>query len=173
MKTNEYEKLLTPHLDACYALALRLTRRPEEAEDLVQEVCLKGWDRIEQLRDPARIKSWLMTIMMNTFTSLKRHDRHDPIDHSMALDEVEEILATPSSSGLAIAGLSAEEVRRAIDQLPEAMRVPLWLSDVEGYSCREIAELLACPIGTVATRVARARQRLRASLVTLVEQGGR
>ena len=161
------------HIDALYRTALRLTRNPADAEDLVQETYLRAFRFRDRFLAGSNLRAWLFKILSNAAISRFRHLSHETGDRS--LDEMTEFdlnAHTPEGSG----GLreSAEEealnqildvdVRRALEELPEQFRLALLLSDVEGFSYKEIADVLDVPLGTVMSRLFRGRRMLRAKL---------
>jgi RNA polymerase sigma-70 factor (ECF subfamily) len=157
-KIARFEQLVMPHLGAAYNLARWLVRNESEAEDMVQESCLKAFQAFEGFRgDDAR--SWVLTIVRNTcFTSLRKRKAAD-------LTEFDEDLhggaaTSPDPETLRIRLEDAETVHRALDQLPPEYREVLILREMEGLSYRQVAQVIDSPIGTVMSRLARARGRL-------------
>ena len=167
-RRREFEGEALVHLDALYGLALRLTGGDEaRAEDLVQDAMLKAfrsWDRFEI---GTNCRAWLMTILRNTFINEFRRQKARP-----ASVEFEQVAERPSSNSLYEADpegklfhrIIDDEVIRAIDALPEEFRVAVVLADIEGLSYQEVAELMDIPVGTVKSRLFRARQRLQERL---------
>jgi len=150
------------HLDSLYGVALRLTRRPSDAEDLVQETYLKAFRFASSFERGTNLKAWLFTILHNTWRNMLRHGRRDPIevdsetvDRAATTVEHEE---TPEQL-LQRATLDAD-LKAALDALPEAFRTAVWLRDVEELSYAEIAGALDVPIGTVMSRISRGRRLL-------------
>ncbi len=166
-KRRAFEEEALVHLCTLYNVALRLTHEPSDAEDLVQETVVKAyraWDRYER---GTNCRAWLLTILRNTFINefRKRSKRPDPVP----FDTVEEVSAfervqEEDPEGSFFRHLVDEDVRRAIDELPEDFRLPVVLSDVEGLSYAEIAEVLGIPVGTVKSRLFRGRRRLQKRL---------
>jgi len=164
--------------DRLYGTALRLTRNANDAEELVAETVAKAWAKLAELRDRQCFEAWIQRILANTFLSDCRHRRACP---EVALEaEVEgeddepfslfEKLHQPfllwwtDPAESAIAKLLREDIERALDALPDAFRVAVVLVDVQGHSYAEAAELLGVPIGTVRSRLARARTALQRAL---------
>jgi len=150
------------HLDSLYGVALRLTRRPSDADDLVQETYLKAFRFASSFQRGTNLKAWLFTILHNTWRNKLRHDRRDPIevdsetvDRAATTVEHEE---TPEQL-LQCATLDTD-LKAALDALPEAFRTAVWLRDVEELSYAEIAGALDVPIGTVMSRISRGRRLL-------------
>lgn len=163
-----FENNLIAHLDALYTAALRLTKDQQQAEDLVQEASLRAWRKRGQLESQQAIKGWLFKILLNTFINRYRQANREPqiVDVELTEEMLEQI---PGSSGhhpdnpqdALLNQCLDEEIQEAFDQLHTEMRAVVWLSDVEGFRLREIAEMLGCPSGTVASRLFRGRALLR------------
>jgi RNA polymerase sigma-70 factor (ECF subfamily) len=163
-----------PFMSSLYSAALRMTRNPADAEDLVQETYLKAYRGFGGFQEGTNLKAWLYRILTNTYINTYRAKkrRFDETD----LDEVEDLYLYRRLGGLeaAAAGRSAEdelmdwftdaEVKEAIEALPEQFRVAVLLADVEGFSYKEIAEIVDVPIGTVMSRLHRGRKALQKSL---------
>jgi RNA polymerase sigma-70 factor, ECF subfamily len=150
------------YVDSLYGTALRLTRRPADAEDLVQDTYLKAFRSAAQFQRGTNLKAWLFTILHNTFRNMLRHDGRNPVD--VDSDYVEQAPASgPTGHSpeelLTRATLDAD-LQAALDALPDAFRQAVWLRDVEELSYAEIAEVLAVPIGTVMSRISRGRRAL-------------
>jgi RNA polymerase sigma-70 factor (ECF subfamily) len=139
-----------------------LTRRPQDAEDLVQETYLKAFRASAQFQRGTNLKAWLFTILHNTFRNMRRHDVRNPVDVN---SETVELAAdqrgdeqTPEQL-LSRATLD-RDLQEALDGLPEAFRQAVWLRDVEEFSYAEIARIVDVPIGTVMSRISRGRRML-------------
>jgi RNA polymerase sigma-70 factor, ECF subfamily len=150
------------YVDSLYGTALRLTRRPADAEDLVQDSYLKAFRASSQFERGTNLKAWLFTILYNTFRNIRRHDGRNPIDVDSEVVEQAVDLAgqdqTPEQL-LNRATLDAD-LQQALDALPDAFRQAVWLRDVEEFSYAEIARLMEVPIGTVMSRISRGRRML-------------
>ena len=150
------------YVDSLYGTALRLTRRPADAEDLVQDTYLKAFRAASQFERGTNLKAWLFTILHNTFRNLRRHDVRSPIDvDSETVERAADLMAeahTPEQL-LTRATLDAD-LQAALDALPDAFRQAVWLRDVEEFSYAEIARILGVPIGTVMSRISRGRRLL-------------
>ncbi len=150
------------HLDSLYGTALRLTRRPQDAEDLVQDTYLKAFRSAHQFERGTNLKAWLFTILHNTYRNMRRHEVRTPVDvDSEAVDRAADGAGdrdTPEQL-LSRATLDAD-LQAALDALPEAFRQAVWLRDVEELSYAEIAGVLDVPIGTVMSRISRGRRTL-------------
>ena len=168
------------YMGPLYTAAMRMTRNPADAEDLVQETYLKAYRAYGSFQEGTNLKSWLYKILTNTFINSYRSRRRRPLETD--LDDVEELYLYKRLGGLegASAGRSAEdlvldqfgepEVKAAIESLPEAFRMVVLLADVEGFSYKEIAEILEIPIGTVMSRLHRGRRALQKALHDFAEQ---
>jgi RNA polymerase sigma-70 factor (ECF subfamily) len=170
-----FEELALPALDGLYAFACRLERDPARAADLLQEALLTGFRKFSQLGSRPSFRSWMATIVRRTF--LNRHRRHEPVV-PLADDEPETSLAAPHDAERSgpeqrlLARRLAHELKGALDELPEAQRLAVFLVDVQGYGYAEAATALGMPAGTVASRVARGRARIRERLRHLARERG-
>jgi len=166
-KRASFEREALVHLDSLYRVALRLTGNAAEADDLVQETMLKAYRAWHQYEKGTNAKGWLLTILRHAFINeYRRRTRHP---ETVDLDAIEpfsvfEELQDDDPQGTFFDRIVDDEVLRAIDQLPEAFRETLVLSDVEGMSYQEIAGILEIPVGTVKSRLFRARHLLQAKL---------
>jgi RNA polymerase sigma-70 factor (ECF subfamily) len=159
-----------PYMSSLYSAALRMTRNPSDAEDLVQETYLKAYRAFEGFEEGTNLKSWLYKILTNTFINAYRARRRRP--QETELDDVEDLYlyrrlgaadqaaVGRSAEDLVLERLSESDVKAAIESLPEPFRLAVLLSDVEGFSYKEIAEILDVPIGTVMSRLHRGRKAL-------------
>ena len=167
-----FEDVLVEHLDGLYRTAVRLTRRREAAEDLVQEACLKAFRAYEQLEHPGSARSWLFKILLNTFKNDAKKQKTEFIDLELseALIASSQLCAYDQQGVLG--GLLEDEVQQALENLPEDFRIAIILSDLEDWSIAEISESLGCPAGTIASRLFRGRQLLRESLEAFARRRG-
>jgi RNA polymerase sigma-70 factor, ECF subfamily len=162
-RSASFEAEALTHLDSLYRAALRLTRAPADAEDLVQETYLKAFRASESFEPDTNLRAWLFTILHNTARNRAR-DRareHVTID-SDAVDRAAD--TRPGSADtpemLLLRDTLAPELQAAIDALPDAFRQAVWLRDVEEFSYAEIAAMLEIPLGTVMSRISRGRRML-------------
>ncbi|HMK10262.1 MAG TPA: sigma-70 family RNA polymerase sigma factor [Acidimicrobiales bacterium] len=166
-------------MPSLYSGALRMTRNPADAEDLVQETYLKAYRAFGSYEEGTNLKAWLFRILTNTFINSYRAKQRRPGETD--LEDVEDLYMYHRLGGLeaAMAGRSAEdellerftddEVKQALEDLPEQFRVAVLLADVEGFSYKEIAEILDIPIGTVMSRLHRGRKGLERRLFGFAE----
>jgi RNA polymerase sigma-70 factor (ECF subfamily) len=169
-----YEQELAGHQRDLYPAALRMTRNPSDAEDLVQESMARAYAGIRHFTPGTNSRAWLFRILSNTFVSGYRKRQREP-QHVLSA-EFDSLSAASGAAdeGPARAAPSAEEavlgqfaysdVRQALNELPECFRATVYLADVEGYPYRDVAEMLGVPIGTVMSRLHRARAMLRKRL---------
>ena len=153
------------HIDALYGYAMTLTRDSTEAEDLVQETYLRATGAANQPAAGANLKAWLFVIMRNAWLNQVRHNQSGPRFVELETNEDTED-AHDNPHVVYLRKLEREQVREAIEKLPEAHREIVVLRDIEGFTYQEIAMVLDCPAGTVMSRLGRARAKLRAALST-------
>lgn len=170
------------HMSSLYTAAMRMTRNPADAEDLVQETYLKAYRAFNSFQEGTNLKAWLYKILTNTFINSYRAKKRRPDETD--LDDVEDLYLYRRLGGLeaAAAGRSAEEevldhftdddVKAALEALPEQFRMAVLLADVEGFSYKEIADIVDVPIGTVMSRLHRGRKALQKALLDFgIERG--
>jgi RNA polymerase sigma-70 factor (ECF subfamily) len=155
-------------LDSLYRTALRLTRRPADAEDLVQETYLKAFRAANRFAPGTNLKAWLFTILHNTARNRVRDRAREAVTFDS--ETVDRAAGAPPDPGagrfvenpetLLLRGALDPELKAAVDALPEAFRQAVWLRDVEEFSYAEIAQMLAIPVGTVMSRISRGRRML-------------
>jgi RNA polymerase sigma-70 factor (ECF subfamily) len=169
-RNTQFEQDVVPVLGQLYPAALRMTRNPTDAEDLVQETSAKAYAAFHQFRPGTNLRAWLHRILANTFINSYRKRRREPRQASSGDFQDWQVPADPlapqarSAEAEALDRLADSEILRALRDLPEEFRVAVYLADIEGYAYKEIAEIMGTPIGTVMSRLHRGRGRLRAKL---------
>lgn len=166
-----FEQTALIHLDFLHNLALKITRNEDDAQDLVQETFMRAYRFFDKYEPGTNCKAWLYRILKNTFINhyRKQHRRPSEVDFE-AIEETQEtqVKQTGLKHGdpeeTLINSLLKEDVRQAFDQLPQDYREALFLSLVEGFSYREIAQMMDCPIGTVMSRIHRGRKLMQKQL---------
>jgi RNA polymerase sigma-70 factor, ECF subfamily len=167
-KEPAFARSALEHVDALYGFAVVLTRNRTEAEDLVQETYLRAARAFGQLMPDSNLKSWLFAIMRNIYLNQVRHSRNGPSFVDLDADDayldrwIDPVGNDPYA--IYLRKVEREEVRTAIESLPQPYREVVVLRDIEGFSYRQIANILGCPAGTVMSRLGRARGRLRVLL---------
>ena len=179
-RSARFERDALPFLDQLYSAAMRMTRNPADAEDLVQETFAKAYSSFHQFKPGTNLKAWLYRILTNTFINSYRKKQRQP-QQSMSEDVEDWQLhraESHSSSGLRSAEMEALEhlpdsqVKDALQRLPEEFRLAVYLADVEGFAYKEIAEILDIPIGTVMSRLHRGRKGLQKRLYEYAVERG-
>ncbi len=165
-----------------FSTALRMTRNRADAEDLVQETFVKAWRSFATFQEGTNLRAWLFRIMTNTFINKYNAQQRRP--QETELDEVEELFLfrrlgafdqskiTQSAEDQMLELFTDDEVKKAIEELPEMFRLPVLLSDVDGFSYKEIAEMLDVPIGTVMSRLHRGRKMMQKLLYVYAKERG-
>ena len=169
-----------PHLRQIRAAAAAMARNSADAEDLVQETYAKAYASFHQFHEGTNAKAWLLRILTNTFISGYRRRQREPVRVSMPGTEDWQLACAGRDAGVlprsaeetALARLPDSGVTHALNQLSHEFRVAVYLADVEGYSYREIAAFMGCPVGTVMSRLHRARGQLRGMLHDLAAERG-
>ena len=167
-----FEAEARPHLDTLYSNALRLTRSPVDAEDLVQDTLVRAYRFYERFEAGTNFKAWLLRIQMNAFVNRYRRKtrEREVLEGAMAAPVGEGVMSRATMRALtdpvgdAQRRLISREITRAFEGLSEDARAMVLLADVEELSYKEIAEVMGCPIGTVMSRLHRARKQLQVSL---------
>jgi RNA polymerase sigma-70 factor (ECF subfamily) len=179
---ERFAELAMPYMSSLYSAALRMTRNPADAEDLVQETYLRAYRAFGSFRDGTNLKAWLYRILTNTFINQYRAAKRRP--ERADLDDVEDLYLYRRLGGLEAAQASRgpeqevldrmpdDAVKEALEALPEQFRIAVLLADVEGFSYKEIAEIVDVPIGTVMSRLHRGRKLLQKRLWQYADERG-
>jgi RNA polymerase sigma-70 factor (ECF subfamily) len=177
-RTALFERELVPHMAAVRSFALRLCRNPDDADDLVQETYLKAFRFLDSFSPGTNARAWLLTICKNTFINKYRSDKRS--GESVSYDEIEEFYESlrpdqvPSSDTLTeqFERTLDDDVLEALDSLSDEFRTVVILCDIEDFSYEEAAEFLGCPVGTVRSRLHRARAALAKRLMDYARKRG-
>ncbi len=169
-----------PYLDALYNTASRMTRNAQDAEDLVQETYLKAYKYYDKFEEGTNLKAWLFKILKNTFINSYRRAQLQPPQSDFAdIEESFESQISENASGQIpnpeqelLENVLDEDVQRAIDELPQDYRMVVLLADLEGFSYKEISDILEIPVGTVMSRLYRGRRLLEAEMLRYAREHG-
>jgi RNA polymerase sigma-70 factor (ECF subfamily) len=177
-----FAELAMPYMDALYSAALRMTRNPADAEDVVQETYLRAYRGFGGFKEGTNLKAWLYKILTNTFINTYRAKKRRP--EETEFDDVEEFSIYGRMGGIEAANaertpetevleaMPDEVVKEALESLPEQFRMAVLLADVEGFSYKEIADIMGVPIGTVMSRLHRGRKQLQRRLSEFARDRG-
>jgi RNA polymerase sigma-70 factor (ECF subfamily) len=176
---ERFERDALPLLGQLYPAALRLTRNPSDAEDLVQETYLRAYRGFSGFREGTNLRAWMYRILTNTFINTYRKKQREPV--TVADEDIEDwyLYEKLGESGVEASAettvldrIPDEDVQGALEAIPEGFRLAVLLADVEGFSYKEIAEILGIPMGTVMSRLHRGRRALEKALWQTVRERG-
>ncbi len=178
----DFERDAMQYTRQLYSAAMRMTRNPSDAEDLVQETYLKAYRAYHTFQEGTNLKAWLYRILTNTYINKYRKDSRRPSEVDLGtvedmylyrrLGSEESAEAARTTEDRVLDGLVESDVKQAVEELPETFRMPVLLADLEGFSYKEIAEILDIPIGTVMSRLHRGRKAMQKRLWEFAKQRG-
>lgn len=179
-KRELFQEQALPFMDQLYGAAMRMTKNPSDAADLVQETFVKAFAAFEQFEQGTNLKAWLYRILTNTFINVYRKNQRNP--YQGALEELEDWQLGGAESATSTTGRSAEAeaidrmpasaVKDALQDIPEDFRLAVYFADVEGFAYQEIADIMKTPVGTVMSRLHRGRRLLREKLADYARERG-
>jgi RNA polymerase sigma-70 factor, ECF subfamily len=178
--TERFERDVLPLLPSLYGAALRMTRNPSEAEDLLQDTALRAYRGFATFQEGTNLKAWLYRILTNSFINTYRKRQREPqtvdgpddVDEWFLFDRMGGRSAERSAEEDVLERIPDADVKAALESIPENFRIAVLLADVEGFSYREIAEIMDVPIGTVMSRLHRGRKALERALYAVAKERG-
>lgn len=178
-RSKRFERDALQYMNQLYAAALRYTRNPEDAQDLVQDTYIKAYNSFHQFEPGTNLKAWLYRVLTTTFINTYRKDQRRPQTSDSELEDwqIAEASSHTSDQGkstedVVLENLPDSDIKNALAQIPEEFRMAVYLADVEGFSYKEIAEIVGVPAGTVMSRLHRGRKQLREKLTDYARERG-
>jgi RNA polymerase sigma-70 factor, ECF subfamily len=177
---DRFDRDVLPLLPSLYGAALRMTRNPADAEDLLQETTLRAYRGFASFREGTNVKAWLYRILTNSFINTYRKKQREPktvdgpedLDEWFLFDRLGAQSVARSAEEDVLANIPDADVKDALESIPENFRMAVLLADVEGFSYKEIAEITGVPIGTVMSRLHRGRKALEKALYGVAKERG-
>jgi RNA polymerase sigma-70 factor, ECF subfamily len=178
--TERFERDVLPLLPSLYGAALRMTRNPSEAEDLLQDTALRAYRGFATFQEGTNLKAWLYRILTNSFINTYRKRQREPqtvdgpddVDEWFLFDRLGGMSTERSAEEDVLERIPDADVKAALESIPENFRIAVLLADVEGFSYREIADIMNVPIGTVMSRLHRGRKALERALYAVAKERG-
>ena len=178
-RTKRFERDALQYMNQLYAAALRYTKNPEDAQDLVQDTYAKAYTSFHQFEPGTNLKAWLYRVLTTTFINTYRKDQRRPQTSDSELEDwqIAEASSHTSDQGkstedVVLENLPDSDIKKALAEIPEEFRMVVYLADVEGFSYKEIAEIVGVPTGTVMSRLHRGRKQLREKLSDYARERG-
>ncbi|MFN6292120.1 MAG: sigma-70 family RNA polymerase sigma factor [Candidatus Nanopelagicaceae bacterium] len=178
-RKKRFERDALQYMNQLYAAAMRYTRNPEDAQDLVQDTYAKAYTSFHQFEPGTNLKAWLYRVLTTTFINTYRKDQRRPQTSDSELEDWQIAEASShtsdqgkSSEDVVLENLPDSDIKNALAEIPEEFRMAVYLADVEGFSYKEIAEIVGVPAGTVMSRLHRGRKQLREKLTDYARERG-
>jgi RNA polymerase sigma-70 factor (ECF subfamily) len=178
-RTKRFELDALQYMNQLYAAAMRYTKNPEDAQDLVQDTYIKAYNSFHQFEPGTNLKAWLYRVLTTTFINNYRKDQRRPQTSGSELEDWQLAEASShtsdqgkSTEDVVLENLPDSDIKNALAQIPEEFRMVVYLADVEGFSYKEIAEIVGVPTGTVMSRLHRGRKQLREKLADYARERG-
>jgi len=178
-RKKRFERDALQYMNQLYAAAMRYTKNPEDAQDLVQDTYAKAYTSFHQFEPGTNLKAWLYRVLTTTFINTYRKDQRRPQTSDSELEDWQIAEASShtsdqgkSSEDVVLENLPDSDIKNALAEIPEEFRIAVYLADVEGFSYKEIAEIVGVPAGTVMSRLHRGRKQLREKLTDYARERG-
>jgi len=178
-RTKRFERDALQYMNQLYAAAMRYTKNPEDAQDLVQDTYIKAYNSFHQFEPGTNLKAWLYRVLTTTFINTYRKDQRRPQTSDSELEDwqIAEASSHTSDQGkstedVVLENLPDSDIKNALAEIPEEFRMAVYLADLEGFSYKEIAEIVGVPAGTVMSRLHRGRKQLREKLTDYARERG-